>query len=99
MKKQNAWARIGESVKETKNGVARLILATEREFKEAVEAVRQRDPAARSSAEILLLYSGVHAIMAHRLAHALHKNEHYFSARAVSQLARHFTGIEIHPGA
>ncbi len=99
MKKQNAWARIGESVKETKNGVSRLILATEREFKEAVEAVRQRDPAARSSAEILLLYSGVHAIMAHRLAHALHKNEHYFSARAISQLARHFTGIEIHPGA
>ena len=99
MKKQNVWARIGESVKETEKSVVHLVTATEREFKEAVEAVRQRDPAARSSAEILLLYSGVHAIVAHRLAHALHKNEHYFSARAVSQLARHFTGIEIHPGA
>ena len=56
-------------------------------------AYQRRDPAARSSAEILLLYSGVHAIMAHRLAHELHKNRHFFSARAVSQIARHFTAF------
>ena len=66
---------------------------------DTVVAVKQRDPAARSTAEILLLYSGVHAMMAYRIANRLQKNGNYFSARAVSQLARHFTGIEIHPGA
>lgn len=64
-----------------------------------IAAVRQRDPAARSDLEILLLYSGVHAILAYRVAHKLYVSKHYFSARAVSQWARHFTGIEIHPGA
>jgi len=69
------------------------------EVKEIVETVRERDPAARSTAEVLLLYSGVHAILLHRVAHKLHQNEHYFAARAVSQLGRKLTGIEIHPGA
>ena len=64
-----------------------------------IEAVRQRDPAARSDLEILLLYSGVHAILAYRVAHKLYLSGHYFAARAVSQWARHKTGIEIHPGA
>ena len=58
---------------------------------EDVEAVCDRDPAAKSKAEVLLLYSGVHALAAHRVAHELYKSEHYFSARAISQLARHFT--------
>ena len=69
------------------------------DVKEDVAAVRERDPAARSSAEVLLLYSGVHALIAHRIAHGLHENGHYFSARAISQTAKLFTGIEIHPGA
>ena len=64
-----------------------------------VAAVRDRDPAARSNAEVLLLYSGVHALIFYRIAHRLHKAEHYFAARAISQLARHYTGVEIHPGA
>ena len=64
-----------------------------------IAAVRQRDPAARSDLEILLLYSGVHAILAYRVAHKLYLSKHYFAARAVSQWARHKTGIEIHPGA
>ena len=67
--------------------------------KEDVAAVRQRDPAARSNAEVLLLYSGVHALIAHRVAHGLHKNGHYFVARAISQTAKMITGVEIHPGA
>ena len=46
-----------------------------------------------------MLYSGVHAIMAHRVAHKLYKNGKYFSARAISQAARFVTGIEIHPAA
>ena len=69
------------------------------EVKEVVETVRDRDPAARSTAEVLLLYSGVHALLLHRVAHKLHQNEHFFAARAISQLGRKLTGIEIHPGA
>ncbi len=69
------------------------------EIASEVEAVRRRDPAARSNVEVLLLYSGVHALMAYRVAHKLYISKHYFSARAVSQLARFVTGIEIHPGA
>ncbi len=64
-----------------------------------VRAVRERDPAAKSAAEALLLYPGVHAIWAHRASHALYKRGHFMSARAISQAARFFTGIEIHPGA
>ena len=66
---------------------------------DTVVAVKQRDPAARSTVEILLLYSGVHAMAAHRIANRLHHEGKHFSARAVSQISRHFTGIEIHPGA
>ena len=64
-----------------------------------VNAVRERDPAAKSTAEILLLYSGVHALLAYRLAHILYKRGDYLAARCISQTARFLTGIEIHPGA
>jgi serine O-acetyltransferase len=64
-----------------------------------LQAARDRDPAARSALEVALLYPGVHAIWAHRIAHALWTRGHRFSARAVSQAARGLTGIEIHPGA
>lgn len=64
-----------------------------------IKATRERDPAARSDAEVALLYSGVHALAAYRVAHRLHKNGHFFAARALSQAARFVTGIEIHPGA
>ncbi len=64
-----------------------------------VKAVRERDPAAKSDAEVLLLYSGMHALLAYRVSHYLHQKELYLPARAVSQLARFATGIEIHPGA
>ncbi len=73
--------------------------AVQEEVRTDIEAVKQRDPAARNDAEILLLYSGVHAILAYRVAHKLYLTGHYLSARAISQLARHLTGIEIHPGA
>jgi len=67
--------------------------------KEDVETVKQRDPAASSTAEVLLLYSGLHAVWAHRLSHKLYKKNMRFSARLVSQGAKAITGIEIHPGA
>ena len=69
------------------------------DIKEEIEVIRERDPAARNNVEVLLLYSGLHAIIAYRVSNKLYTSKHYFSARAVSQLARFFTGIEIHPGA
>ena len=83
----------------TLDKAVRVTKKTVKAVKEDVRATRERDPAARSDAEVLLLYPGVHALLAYRLAHALHKKEHYFAARAVSQIARDITGIEIHPGA
>ncbi|MBR6053493.1 MAG: serine O-acetyltransferase [Clostridia bacterium] len=64
-----------------------------------VHAFRERDPAAASDAEVLLLYPGMHALLFHRAAHALHEKGHTLAARAVSQGARFITGIEIHPAA
>ncbi len=64
-----------------------------------IAAVRERDPAAKSNLEVALLYSGVHAVFAYRIAHKLYKKKKYFQARAISQFARHMTGIEIHPAA
>ena len=64
-----------------------------------VKAVKERDPAARNALEVLLLYSGVHALILQQLAHGLYKCHLYFLARLISQLSRFFTGIEIHPGA
>ncbi len=66
---------------------------------EDIETVRKRDPAARSSAEIVLAYAGLHAIWAHRTTHFLWRSGGRISARVLSQLARFFTGVEIHPGA
>lgn len=64
-----------------------------------IECVRERDPAARSGFEILLTYSGLHAVMIYRLSHRLYVNGFKTAARALSQLGRLITGIEIHPGA
>lgn len=62
-------------------------------------AARDRDPAARNALEVAVLYPGVHAIWAHRLAHWLWRRNLRFIGRALSQLTRSITGIEIHPGA
>ena len=66
---------------------------------ETLGAYQARDPAARSKLEIFLLYPGVHAIIYHRIAHWLYGHKLFFLARLVSQWSRHWTGIEIHPGA
>ncbi|WP_432803829.1 serine O-acetyltransferase [Bacillus atrophaeus] len=68
-------------------------------LKEDIDTVFDQDPAARSYFEVILTYSGLHAIWAHRIAHALYKRKFYFLARLISQISRFFTGIEIHPGA
>ncbi len=69
------------------------------EIRVDIDAICERDPAARGRAEVLMLYSGLHALLMYRLAHALHTRGKKFSARAVSQFAKFLTGIEIHPGA
>lgn len=68
-------------------------------IKEDVATVRERDPAASSKLEVLLLYPGLHAIWYYRVAHALQNRGMVFLARAISQHAAKVTGIEIHPAA
>ena len=91
-----------EFIKETKNNINKAkknINKAITSVKYDVKAVRDRDPAAKSDLEVLLLYSGMHALLAHRVAHYLHTKKCYLGARTVSQVSRFFTGIEIHPGA
>ncbi len=64
-----------------------------------IQSVKDRDPAAHSSLEIILTYSGLHAVLMYRAAHWLYVKNHGTLARVVSQFARFLTGIEIHPGA
>ena len=66
---------------------------------EDIRAYKKNDPAARSAAEILLLYNGLHATIHYRIAHWLHRHHMRFLARWISQLSKFFTGIEIHPAA
>ncbi len=64
-----------------------------------IKAIKDRDPAARSSAEVFFLYSGLHAVIYHRIAKWFYTRNMKFIARWVSQTGRFFTGVEIHPGA
>ena len=68
-------------------------------WKEAIEIVKENDPAARTSLEVILTYPGVKALAAHRLAHFLWKRGFKLLARMHSQFWRFWTQIEIHPGA
>ena len=67
--------------------------------REDVRTVFESDPAARSYLEVLICYPGLHAVWAHHLSHWLWRHHMRFLARFVSQVARLFTGIEIHPAA
>ncbi|MGE5632866.1 MAG: serine O-acetyltransferase EpsC [Caulobacteraceae bacterium] len=66
---------------------------------EDIKTIFERDPAAKSYLEVILCYPGLHAVICHRIAHALYRHRWFFLARLISQIARFFTGIEIHPGA
>jgi len=68
-------------------------------LRESLKAYRDRDPAARSSVEVLLCYPGLHAQVWYRLAHALWRRNLRLPARLLSHLGRMLTGIEIHPAA
>lgn len=64
-----------------------------------VQAVFERDPAAKNLLEVLLCYPGLHALIMHRLAHAVYRRRFFTLARLISHFSRFITGVEIHPGA
>ncbi len=68
-------------------------------LREDIKAAKRNDPAARSCFEIWLTYAGVHALSWYRVAHLFHKIKLKLLARCISQAARFFTGVEIHPAA
>src|SRR5215216_5339505 len=70
-----------------------------KEIQEDIQAVFERDPAARSTWEVMLAYPGLHVLLFHRLAHWLWGRQLTTLARLVSHVSRFLTGIEIHPGA
>ena len=66
---------------------------------EDAKNIKEKDPACRNILEAIILYPGFHAIFFHRISHFLYNKRLYFLARLISQISRHITGIEIHPGA
>ncbi len=66
---------------------------------EDVRTALAKDPAARSTLEVALLYPGIHAVWLYRIAHVLWQNDHELVARAISEVASFLTGVEIHPAA
>jgi serine O-acetyltransferase len=68
-------------------------------LREDIQTVFAKDPAAKSVAEVLLCYPGLHAALLHRITHFLWKHRFFFLGRLISHISRWLTGIEIHPGA
>ena len=68
-------------------------------LREDLASVRERDPAARSTLEVLTCYPGIHALIFHRIAHGAWVREWHWLGRFISHVSRFLTGIEIHPGA
>jgi serine O-acetyltransferase len=79
--------------------LAAYVLLTAIFFAKEIKSTKEKDPASKGYLQIILLYSGLHAIIAHRIAHALWNMKIPLLPRLISQVARLFTGIEIHPGA
>ncbi|MBE0406463.1 serine O-acetyltransferase [Psychrobacter sp. FME5] len=75
------------------------LASIKKDLKEDIDAVFNRDPAARNSLEVVLTYPGIHALILHRGAHCLWQNEQKLAARVISYGSRIITGIEIHPAA
>ncbi len=70
-----------------------------KQINSAIESIKQHDPAAKSTLEVLLLYPGLHALFMHRIAQWFYNKKLCFISRLISQISKFFTGIEIHPGA
>lgn len=70
-----------------------------RAIRKDIQAIFERDPAAKSLLEVLLCYPGLHALIMHRVAHWFYNKRLFLIARIISHISRFLTGIEIHPGA
>lgn len=82
------------------SGFGALLRAARTRFREDVSAAKERDPAVRSTAELVLAYPGLHALWFHRMAHRMWRRPGLrLAARIVSHISRALTGIEIHPAA
>jgi len=68
-------------------------------FKEDIKTIFEKDPAAKNILEVIICYPGLHAVWLHRIAHWFYRKKWFTVARIISQISRHITGIEIHPGA
>lgn len=79
--------------------LAKKIYRAVSNIEDDIDSILARDPAAKKRAEVVLLYSGFHALLLYRLSHAMNQKGLEIPARAVSQFAKFLTGIEIHPGA
>ena len=93
------YGQIVDTIKALVYKALNSVEAIKEEIRYDIEIIKKRDPAAKSDVEVLLLYSGLHAVLAYRVSHKLYIGGHSFSARALSQFAKFLTGIEIHPGA
>lgn len=78
---------------------ALALMSLFKSIKRDIDAIRERDPAARNALEVMFAYPGFHAREMHRMAHALHRRGVPVVPRVISNFSRFFTGIEIHPGA
>lgn len=81
------------------NALFKSLSCIKKDLKEDIDAVFNRDPAARNSLEVILTYPGIHALVLHRGAHYLWNHEQKLAARVISYGSRIITGIEIHPAA
>lgn len=70
-----------------------------KELYQDAKNIKNKDPAAKSLLEVIILYQGFHILIYYRISHFLYQKKLYFLARLISQIGRFFTGIEIHPGA
>ena len=70
-----------------------------KQIKEDAKNIQEKDPAAKSLIQVIILYPGFHILIYYRISHFLYKHKRYFLARLISQIGKFFTGIEIHPGA
>ncbi|MDD3150584.1 MAG: serine O-acetyltransferase, partial [Candidatus Gastranaerophilales bacterium] len=76
-----------------------MIIRAFKKINEDIRTIYEKDPAANNIFEVFICYAGLHALIAHRLAHKLHIWKVPIIPRLISQMSRFFTGIEIHPGA
>lgn len=88
-----------KNIKKSTQSLVKTAISAYRSIVAELDSIRERDPAAASNLEVAALYSGFHALAAYRIAHVLHVKGYVIPARFISQTAKFFTGIEIHPGA